>query len=197
MTQTVKVSRTVYDFKKADWQLLRDCIAEEPWMDMERHSVHKAVDEFTHRLRGMVDAAIPMRQITERKGTHPWITESVLELVHQRNAAVGTPAEADAIRKCSEGMLEARRAYECRIRRELSESKTGSKAWWKISRALMNRAATAAAIPALRATDTSEWCLSAKTKADLFADTFQSKCKLHEKVAADPVVPEADCAEQE
>ena len=97
-------------------------------MDMERHDVHEAVDEFTHRLRGMVDAAIPMRQITERKGTHPWITESVLELVHQRNDAVGTPAEADAIRKCSEGMLEARKGYECRILRQFCESKMGSKA---------------------------------------------------------------------
>ena len=35
--QTVKVNRTVYDFKKADWQLLQDSIAEKPWVEEDFH----------------------------------------------------------------------------------------------------------------------------------------------------------------
>ena len=159
--------------------------------------MHEAAEKFTDHLKALVDTAIPQREIVERKGTHPWISNSVLQLVQERNAAMGTPEESAAILKCSDGMLAARREYESRTCRELMDMPPGCKCWWKKSRELMNRKATAAAIPALRASDDSDWCLTAKAKADLFATTFQSKCVLRDQEDPHPVRLSARCQQQE
>ena len=74
-------------------------------------TVHEAAEKFTDHLKALVDTAIPQREIVERKGTHPWISNSVLQLVQERNAAMGTPEESAAILKCSDGMLAAHREF--------------------------------------------------------------------------------------
>ena len=181
-----EVARRVHGYKKADWVKLQDSIAMEMWAELDSGRTHDAVESFIERLEDLVDMAIPHRTILERKGTHPWISGKVLELVEERNAAIGTPDETRAVMKCSEGMLEARRSYEARLRNELLEMRTGCKEWWKKSRELTNRRASAAAIPALRASENAEWCLAPKDKADLFAATFTQKCILREKESSEP-----------
>ena len=176
------IDRRVHSYKHADWDLLVASIEEDEWSCMGVPCVSDATEQFTLRLRTLIDEAIPQKTIKEQKGTHPWIDDNVLAAVHERNEAQGTEREADATMRCSEIMLQARRAYQEQTKRELQEMPAGCKLWWKRSRELLHQKSTAAAIPALKNSSMNEWCLTPKPKADLFAETFTAKNKLQPKI---------------
>ena len=175
MPKVKVIERRVHEFKKADWSGLSDCIAEESWTCVEAGTVDEAVENFTSTLRSMIDEAIPQKTIRENKGSHPWVDGKVLAAVHDRNIAIGGEDEPAAVAKCSEVIFKARGAYQERMKTELASMTRGSKLWWKKSRELLVQRATTASIPALRRTSASEWCLTAKNKADLLAKTFEKK----------------------
>ena len=181
MPKTTEITRKVHNFGKADWALLHDSIIEEDWGSIGTANVSDAAESFTNQLRTLIDAAIPQKVVQERKGTHPWIDSQVMLSVQERNRAMGTEHEAAAVAQCSNAMLEARRAYQERTKKELQELPPGSKLWWKRSRELLQQKSTGATIPALKSPTANEWCLSPQSKADVLATTFAAKNKLQPK----------------
>ena len=175
MPKVEEVQRRVHVFGKADWELLSATIDEESWRCVDTGRVDEATEAFTSTLRKLIDASIPQKVIKEQKGSHPWVSQKVVDAVWARNQAIGSEREVDAITECSEVLLHARVEYQERMKKELGDMAPGSKQWWKKSRELLDQKSTAATIPALRKTEAAEWCLSAKSKADLLAEAFEEK----------------------
>ena len=166
-----EVVREAWSYKTADWDRLREELRSEPW-DFS-HGVDEAAEMLTDAVMEASYRCISIRQLREQKGSHPWLNDTVMNLVQQRRRAAGTDNEALAVTACSEGIVAEFLGYTRRTREELAAMANCSKAWWKRARELMFRQNSNSAIPALRVNGV--WYREAEEKAQVLADTFQSK----------------------
>ena len=114
------------------------------------------------------------------KSTHPWVNEHCRALVARKREAEGTEAYAEALRECSEGLLEAYKKWVAETRDKLRALPRGSKKWWKLARALAQKAEKNSSVPPLKRADKT-WATDAGDKAELFLETFCEKYKLPQK----------------
>ena len=98
---------------------------------MDTSDPDEGAAELTCRLLRWMSDCIPVRTVTQRKSTHPWLTDAVLDKVAKKQAAEGTDLEREASEDCSKAILEAYREYTHKKREELRTLSKGSKGWWK------------------------------------------------------------------
>jgi hypothetical protein len=123
---------------------------------------------------------IPKIVLRERKSTHPWVNDRVLELVKAKHKASGTVEAKAATVACSAGMKVEYAKHIQKQRVRLARERRASKGWWSKTRRLLKQKTKICNIPALKRKK-GEWCTTAKSKADLLADTFKSKYTLGEQ----------------
>ena len=149
--QQAPVKREVWDYRKADWEQLVDSLGEANWIDiMAGATVHEAAQAMTDKIMEASELSIPKRSITEKKSTHPWLTDRVVEFAEAKAAAVGTEDEKDAAERCSHAIIEEKNRYVQRVRAEMAELPRGSKQWWAKSRELLQMKGRSSSIPAQR-----------------------------------------------
>jgi hypothetical protein len=132
----------------------------------------------------------------ERKSTHPWINDKVLELVRSKLAAEGTDEETECMKRCSACIMEEYGKHVAKERLQLQAMPKGAKVWWNKSRRLMQKKGVVSSVPVLKGPD-NKWVLHAEDKADLFVDTFSKKyglCAVEENEYTKLVGPQ--CAPQ-
>ena len=78
------VSRRLWDFRKANWDLLQRRCAEANWDFLEEANPDEAAEELTQRLLDWMAMCIPMRAAKFKKSTHPWLIEEVLQKVRRK-----------------------------------------------------------------------------------------------------------------
>ena len=105
------VTRTVWQYAKADWERMRSILEEIDWGHMYEQTPHEAADHLTKTIASVAEQCIPQRQLRERKSTHPWLTDETEQLVEAKRAAEGTSDERKAAEACSAGMLAGFLAY--------------------------------------------------------------------------------------
>ena len=98
--------RMVWKYPKADWDALREELAACEWDTLESMSADAGAEFMTRVILQLAEKYIPRCKIRDRKSTHLWINERVVELVKQKYSAAGTPGAAAASKKCSDGMRE-------------------------------------------------------------------------------------------
>ena len=99
------LTRTVLQFAKADWEMMRDMLSTQPWEDMLEMNASDAADFLGKTIQESAEHCFPRRELRERKSTHPWLTAETDILVKEKNDAEGTPLEREAAEKCSAGIL--------------------------------------------------------------------------------------------
>ena len=119
----------------------------------------------------MLSECVPRRELVEKKRSHPWLTEGVLQLVAAKKAAAGTEQEKEAAAACSAGILAEYWAFVRRVRAELATLKAGSKKWWTKSQELLQGKCKTCSVPALKSSK-GVWETTAVGKAELWATTF-------------------------
>ncbi len=87
------IEREVWQFAKADWDRLRDTLSEQDWSYIETEDTNAAAARLTNEILGIAQERIPKRTLRDKKSTHPWLTDRVIELVQAKQEAVGTDAE--------------------------------------------------------------------------------------------------------
>ena len=87
----------------------------------------QATDKLTTVLLEAMRAHIPTKKLTDKKSTHPWLTDEVLKLVRAKRDAAGSSTEEEAAKRCSEALLEAYQSWVGRTREELATLRRGSK----------------------------------------------------------------------
>ena len=171
------VTRTVWQFAKADWEMLRYMLSTQPWEEMTEMNASDAADFLGKTIQESAEHCIPRRELRERKSTHPWLTAETEILVQEKNDAEGTPSEREAAEKCSAGILAGFLEYTRRCAEKLRGLLPSSKAWWAKSRQLLDLKPKTSNIPALKS-DSGDWIFDSKEKANLFSKTFTAKYTL-------------------
>ena len=175
----LSLHRVVWDFRKAQWDLLRFKLENARWDFLEELDPDRATETFTGLLLQCLQECVPQRVLQEKKRTHPWLTDRVLQLVDKKKAAAGTTREREAAVACSQGILEEYWKYVARVREELATLRAGTKKWWTKTQELLQGKSKTCSVPALKSAE-GGWVTTAKGKADLLAETFSEKNTLPE-----------------
>jgi hypothetical protein len=178
--KSVTLQRTVWRFAGANWDGLRSALADIQWGCLAQMSPDDGADFVTNTVLEAARTHIGQRTLSERKCSHPWLTERALALVQRKHDAAGTPAEEECRNDCSKGLYEEYGLFVRAERDRLARERRGSKSWWARTRRLLQMRGSVSSIPALKNAD-GEWILDPAAKANLLADTFASKYALCEK----------------
>ena len=144
------VERTVYDFKHADWPLLKKLLLETNWRTTLAHNGNEAAKSMVEKILVAVTAAIPRRVILEKVFAHPWLDDACRIALDRKRSAFGTPLFALRRDECSRAFLAAYESYVARTRAKLKELPLSSRGWWRFSNTLLQRAGTKENIPPLK-----------------------------------------------
>ena len=87
------VTRTVWDFNKADWEGLANVLSKMDWSWLESTDPNSGAQQLTDLILDCARHHIPQRTLREHKSTHPWVNERVIKLVEAKRAAEGTDQE--------------------------------------------------------------------------------------------------------
>jgi len=180
----VFTERTVWNLKTANWEGLKSDLQNVDWSILQRGTGEDALIVFMEILWNLLLKHITQKVITCKKSSHPWLNERCRASICKKNAAEGTEAFKDVQAECTKILLEERLKYVEALKIKLASLPRSSKQWWRINRELLNRKATLTSIPPLK--DGADWLVDAKAKADVFARTFDSKCKLPPEVIDTP-----------
>ena len=101
----VTLTRMVWQFAKADWDMMRDMLSTVPWKDMRAMHASDAAEFFSKSILESTSHCIPQRELRERKSTHPWLNAETELLVKAETDAEGTPGAREAAETCSDGIL--------------------------------------------------------------------------------------------
>ena len=71
----------VWQFREADWNGLKVAILFEDWTWLTHTDANTGADRLTAYILDLASRFIPRRCLHERKSTHSWINEKVLQLV--------------------------------------------------------------------------------------------------------------------
>ena len=172
------VRRQVYDFKRADWELLKRKLASTEWGEQIRaRSADDAAAWMTALILKVVDECVPSKWITDKSYAHPWINDECRESLRRKYAARGTERYAEMRDACSETFLRSYQDYVKKTRETLKSMDPSSRGWWKIANSLLTKASTTENIPALQRADGS-WAMSPEERANELASNFRAKSQL-------------------
>ena len=173
------IPREVWLFQKAKWGELNDAFSRVDWRAVLPSDVNGAVDTFSKMVLQTSARFIPRVWRRTRKSTHPWLNERCRVAIRRKMDAEGSARYADERAVCSAILSDEYNKYATRLREHLASLPRGSKAWWRISKALLGKPLKASPIPAMKS-GCGEWATEAADKADLLAETFAAKSSLPE-----------------
>ena len=78
--EQVTVVRTVWLYYRADWERMRQQLAETDWGFLETSGPHAGAKRINDIILEAAERCIPKKTLHERKTTHPWLAEKVEEL---------------------------------------------------------------------------------------------------------------------
>ena len=168
---TNDLQRRGWDFSKANWHALKAELRNIDWSFIEVDSIDEATEKFTLELLLASQNNIPVRVFSDNKSQHPWLNARCRSAIARKYASEGTPTFAFARDECSAVINEEYQKFNVQLRKDIKACVRGSKKWWKLNAALLNRRTKACSIPALKVED--EWFLLAEDKANLLAITWQ------------------------
>jgi len=147
------VLREGWKFNSADWERLNADLEEETWETLSDMTADDAAVHISDKILALAERSIKKTIIQERKSTHPWLNEAVLQAVASKRAAVGTPQEAELAKSCSEIIKREYNSWVAKVRSDLKDVQKGSKSWWTRERQLQLKAQRCCSIPALKRPD--------------------------------------------
>ena len=173
-----EIPREVWDFKYADWIGLKQAMASTKWrLFLEDDKPDESAAAFCSHLISLCDQYIPKKTITERTSNHPWLDEDCIRAIEEKCNASGRSEYRQKELECSKVLTQAFLKYQRELREKIASLPSSSKEWWKYNKELLNRKTKNSGIAPLKGPD-GQWVLDPKSKADLLATTFESKCQL-------------------
>ena len=84
----IVVTRTVFDYDKADWTNMKSDIVGFDWTFIDQANVDDAERYLHNTLFTILRRHTPERLLLERKSKHPWVNDRCLQAIHIKNLAV-------------------------------------------------------------------------------------------------------------
>ena len=94
--------REGWKFGIADWERLKKDLEEEYWTFITSLSADDAAVHLSSRVLELAKKNIQKTVICDRKSSHSWLNDSVLQAVAKKKEAEGTPQEKNLAKECSE-----------------------------------------------------------------------------------------------
>ena len=82
--ESTLITRTVFEYSKAEWANIKHDLAEFDWTFMDGASVDDADRYLQESLFRILRQHIPERTLQERKSAHPWVNERCLQAIHRK-----------------------------------------------------------------------------------------------------------------
>ena len=118
--QSEPVARELWDYSKAKWCRLLQAFRDTDWQDFFADlGPTAATTKLTNYLLERARAYIPVRMVSFRPSSHPWLNERCLTLIQEKMDAESTVAYAAKQLACSRGMLEEHEKYVERTRSKI------------------------------------------------------------------------------
>ena len=134
LPQTASHERKVWSYAKADWDGLKKELQSIDWSFIACSDASTAAALLTKLILEKASKHIPQRTLHVKKSSHPWLTDTIVQLVEAKRAAVGPIEYEAAVKACSDGIMAEYNAYSLQARQALLKARTGSKQWWSPSR---------------------------------------------------------------
>lgn len=192
--------RTVWHYKSADWEGLRDYFGAFPWSVtcFAKKSAKEAADNITEVIQCAMEAYIPHTYRVSRPNHKSWFSrecnlarKNKIE-AHKKFLQNPTPqtneVDIKARNNYNKTVNEAKDRFNERMRDKVLSCPNGSRAFWTLAKHVNNNF-TDSSFPPLTAGDGS-LITSSKEKAELFASTFSANSTLNPPAnMALPTVP--------
>ena len=83
--QDAPFHRIAYDYSRADWDGLHDCLRDVPWDDIFKLGASAAANEFCEWVQVGIDVYIPHRKYQVKTHSSPWFSAACAAAVVHRN----------------------------------------------------------------------------------------------------------------
>ncbi|CAE8622924.1 unnamed protein product [Polarella glacialis] len=161
----LEVRRECWLFSKANWPSLQSLFSSTHWQSILGASCPESMlANLVNYILGAARLHIPVKYITVRKSTHPWLTPRCIELVAAKRKAEATPGYVLLQVQCSNALRDAYSAYILRTKEQMKSLPPSSTRWWKLSKQLLFQGSQTSSIPPLQ-TDSGSWALQSQAKA--------------------------------
>ena len=141
--------RTVYSYRKADWDGFRGHLTGVSWLDIFKHDATYAAKEITEWVEIGIDCYIPHRKFQLKLHSSPWFTPSCAAVIAHRNHYFhqyhrnATPENkklcCDSRNHCKKVLKDARSNYAEATRCSVASQLIESGAFWRICNSVLNR----------------------------------------------------------
>ena len=88
--EVLTIEREVWQFRTADWERSVALLQEEDWSDIASRSPDDGAARLSNTLLQHASSCIRRKKITEKKSTHPWLNDAVLQAVSDKRNSEGT-----------------------------------------------------------------------------------------------------------
>ena len=187
--QEPPVHRTRYSYHAGDWDSFRDFLRDIPKDSIFSLNADECASELASWLQAGIDAFIPCRKFQAKPHSSPWFSPACAAAIAHRNhyfhlyhkpgqnTAANHKLFRTASNQCKRVIDDAKSAYAQHIQDQISSQKLGSRQFWKICKAVLNKGKSA--IPPL--IHGPEVLTSSKDKAQVFARQFASNSTLDDR----------------
>ena len=189
----VPFHRTVYRYRKADWDSFRFFLADMPVSRYLQMNASEATALISDWITAGIDLFVPHKKYQQKPHSQPWFTPGCASAIahrnhhfhkYNRNKCQETKSEYKAAsRRCSRILRQAVSAYQENVHSKIQDQRLGSREFWKITNTVLHRGKSA--IPTLL--HGPEVLSSSADKASLFADMFASNGNLDDSNHPVPV----------
>ena len=168
--------RKVWQYDKADFWEMRGFLASADWNEaLHTGDLEEACNNVTTIINDAMDIYIPGKLVTRRTGDKVWFNDDcrraakkkrrLLKKFEKTNTMDNKAKFTDARKDYNRAEKKARRGYNDKLKKELSDGSLSSKKWWNTVNTLSGKS-TRTNIPVLK--DKDQVCTTAKQKAQKF-----------------------------
>jgi len=178
--------RRVWQYDKADYWGMRGFLSSADWSHALKSSDPEAAcNNVTTIISDAMEIYIPAKIVSKKTGDKVWFDDHckraatkkrrLFRKLKKNNTRENKDKFTKARKEYNHAEKVARRSYNNKLRKELSDGSLSSKKWWNTVNTLSGKP-TRAAIPVLK--DGHQVFTTSKDKAEKFCQTFAAKCQL-------------------
>ena len=191
------LKRTVWLYKRADYDKLNTLIANENWDFIELETINNATSNFTQKLLDLIKTCIPSKEVTIRKNDKPWYDNEVRKFSRKRDRMKATALRTNnpnhwsrykyLRNKVNNLKKHAKESFYSNLEEIVfNATANDQKTYWKMLRQFVNKNKPLNVIPPLESDTTLEIAFTDEDKANQLNDYFVSISTLNDQTAQLP-----------
>ena len=154
--------------------------------------------QITEIIQTAMEQFIPSKTVTKKPGDKPWFDEKcsiaarkkrrLFRQLKNNNNPTNKQKFAEARHTFNQAEKQARRNYNAKLTKELTDNTITGKRWWRLVNSISGRAAVTD-IPVIIHNNTAH--ITAREKAEVFCTAFAQKCHLQDASAPAPHIKQS------